>query len=99
MEVILPNTNLAWIIIIIDSDLSTSSMDMGVNNLLDSLVVETTPKGNHTLVHYNEGLGRKGDESLPLGKGKGSSCSNARRLYCGKKWGIGELVPTCYCLK
>ena len=51
---------------IIDSDLSTSSMDIGVNNLLDSLVVENPPKGNHTLVHYDEGLGKKGDENLPL---------------------------------
>ena len=51
---------------IIDSDLSTSSMDIGVNNLLDSLVVENPPKGNHTLVHYDEGLGKKGDETFPL---------------------------------
>ena len=51
---------------IIDSDTSTSSMDIGVNNLIESLVVKAPPKGNHTMVHYDEGLGKKGDETLSL---------------------------------
>ena len=51
---------------IIDSALSTSSMDIWVNRLLDSLVVEAPPKGNHTLIHYEEGLGKKGDQTLQL---------------------------------
>ena len=51
---------------IIHSDLSTSSMNIRVNTLLDSLVIEAPPKGNHTLVHYDEGSRKKGDEILPL---------------------------------
>ena len=51
---------------IINRDLSTSSMNIDVNYLLDSLVGEVHTKDNHTLVHNNEDLGMKGDENLPL---------------------------------
>ena len=43
---------------IIDHEFSNSS--------LDSLVGEAHPKDNHTSVHDDEGLGMKGDETLPL---------------------------------
>ena len=33
----------------------TSSMNIGVNNLLDSLVGQDHPKDNHILVHNDEG--------------------------------------------
>ena len=36
------------------------------NNLLDSLVGEAHPKDNDNLMHDDEGLGMKGDETLPL---------------------------------
>ena len=41
-------------------------MNIRVNTLLDSLVIEAPPKGNHTMVHYDEGSRKKGDEILPL---------------------------------
>ena len=51
---------------IIDRDLSNSSMNIIDNNLLDSLVGEAHPKDNRILMHDDEGLGMKGDETLPL---------------------------------
>ena len=51
---------------IIDRDLSNSSMNIRDNNLLDSLVGEAYPKDNHILMHDDNGLGMKGDETLPL---------------------------------
>ena len=51
---------------IIDHDLSNSSMNIRDNNLLDSLVGEAHPKDNHILMHDDEGLRMKGDETLPL---------------------------------
>ena len=49
---------------IIDHDLSTSSINIGGNNLLHSLVGETNTKDNRTLAHNNEDLGMKGNENL-----------------------------------
>ena len=46
--------------------LSTSSIDIGVNNLLEPLVVEVPLKGDDTLVLYYEGLGNKGGETKQL---------------------------------
>ena len=40
-------------------------MNIGVNNLLVSLVGEAHAKDNHTLVHDEEGLGMKGDCVYP----------------------------------
>ena len=43
-------------------------MNITYNNLLDSLVGEAHPKDkdNRILMHDDEGLGMKGDETLPL---------------------------------
>ena len=51
---------------IIDPNLSNSSMSITDNNLSDSLVGEAHPKDNRILMQDDEGLGMKGDETLPL---------------------------------
>ena len=72
----------------IDRDLSNSSMNITDNNLLDSLVGEAHPKDNRILMQDDEGLGMKGDETLPLiVYEKNESHTIIRKTLMQKKWG------------